>query len=70
MAIPRRVILTVGGVPFEELTEEHKRKIIERNTEVASEIVTREVVNMAKEGKSLEEISKFLGLDKEIEEGQ
>ena len=66
MAIPRKVIITVCGVPFDELTDEHKQKIIKRNTDIAAEIVTREVVKMAKEGKSLEEIAKFLGLDKEV----
>ena len=66
MAVPRKVIITVGGVPFEELTEEHKQKIIKRNTDIAAEIVTREAVKMAKDGKSLEEIAEFLGLDKEV----
>lgn len=63
MAVPERIIVTVEGVPFEELTEEHRRKIIERNTDIAAEIVTREVIKMAEEGKSVEEIKRFLRLE-------
>lgn len=57
--------ITVAGVPWEQLTEEHKRKIIQRNTDVAARIVTNVVIKMAEEGRSVEEISKFLGLDPE-----
>lgn len=57
--------ITVAGVPWKELTEEHKRKIIQRNTDVAARIVTNVVIKMAEEGRSVEEISKFLGLDPE-----
>lgn len=57
--------ITVAGVPWEQLTEEHKRKIIQRNTDVAAKIVTNVVIQMAEEGRTIEEISKFLGLDSE-----
>ncbi len=62
----RKAIITVGGIPWEDLTDEHRGKIIKRNTDVAAEIVTREVIRMAEEGSTVEEISKFLGLDKEV----
>lgn len=60
------IIITVGGVPWENLTDDHKRKIIKRNTEIVSEIVTREVVRMAESGNTVEEIRKFLKLDEEV----
>lgn len=63
MAVPRRIIVTVGGIPFNDLTEEHRRKIIKRNTDIAAEIVTKEAVKMAEEGKTVEEIKNFLGLE-------
>lgn len=59
----RRAIITVGGVPWENLTDEHREKIVKRNTNVVAEIVTREVIRMAEEGNTIEEISKFLKLD-------
>ncbi|MEY8415331.1 hypothetical protein AAK964_03450 [Tissierella praeacuta] len=60
----RKAIITVGGIPWENLTDEHRGKIIKRNTDIAAEIVTREVVRMAEEGTTIEEISRFLRLDK------
>lgn len=59
----RKAIITVGGVPWENLTDEHRGKIIKRNTDVAAEIVTREVIRMAEEGSTVEEIGRFLRLD-------
>lgn len=55
---------TVGGVPWEELTEEQQFQARERATKVVSKIVTQHVQSMIDEGKSREEIEKFLGLDK------
>ncbi len=55
---------TVGGVPWEELTEEQRLKARQRATKVVSEIVTQHVQNMIDEGKSLDEIKKFLRIDK------
>lgn len=60
------IIITVGGVPWDNLTDDHKRKIIKRNTDITSEIVTREVIKMAESGSTVEEIRKFLRLDKEV----
>ncbi|MCQ4921519.1 hypothetical protein NE686_00355 [Tissierella carlieri] len=57
------IILTVGGVPWENLTDEHRGKIIKRNTEVVAEIVSRQVIRMAEEGSTIEEIGRFLKLD-------
>lgn len=54
---------TVGGVPWEELTEEERQKVKIRATDVVADIVTKHVQHMIDEGKSLEEIKKFLGLD-------
>lgn len=62
MVTPKKIIITVGGIPFNELTEEHKKKIIKRNTDIVADIVTREVIKMAEEGKSIHEIRKFLGI--------
>lgn len=59
----RKAIITVGGIPWENLTDEHRGKIIKRNTDVAAEIVTREVIRMAEEGSTVEEIGRFLRLD-------
>lgn len=59
----RKAIITVGGIPWENLTDEHRGKIIKRNTDVAAEIVTREVIRMAEEGSTIEEIGRFLRLD-------
>lgn len=61
----RKAIITVGGVPWENLTEDYRRRVIKRNTDVAAEIVTREVINMAEKGRSLDEIRLFLNLEKE-----
>lgn len=58
----KRVIVTVGGVPWDDLSKEEQREIIQRNTDVAERIISSVVVKMAKEGKSLEEIKKFLRL--------
>lgn len=58
------IVITVGGVPWEKLTDEHKEKVIKRNTDIAAEIFTREVARMAEENKGIEEISRFLGLEK------
>lgn len=57
--------ITVGGVPWESLTAEHKRRIIKRNTNLVAEIITKEVSKMAEEGKTINEIKQFLGLTKE-----
>ncbi|WP_312906812.1 hypothetical protein [Tissierella praeacuta] len=62
----RKAIITVGGVPWENLTDEHREKVIKRNTDVAAEIVSREVIRMAEEGSTIDEISRFLGLDKGV----
>lgn len=54
------IYITVAGVPWQGLTDDHRRKIIKRNTDVVAEIVTREVVSMAERGISLKEIKEFL----------
>jgi len=54
------IYITVAGVPWQDLTDDHRRKIIKRNTDVVAEIVTREVVSMAERGISLKEIKEFL----------
>lgn len=58
-----RIKITVGGIPWEFLTDEHRQKIIKRNTDIASEIISREVTRMAENGKSIEEIKSFLRLE-------
>lgn len=57
------IIITVEGIPWEQLTEEHRQKIIRRNTDIVADIVTREVIRMAQEGSTTDEIRKFLKLD-------
>jgi len=56
---------TVGGIPLEQLTEEQQQEVVQRATQVVAGVVTEHVQHMIDEGKSLEEIKKFLGLDKE-----
>ena len=55
---------TVGGVPLEELTEEQQLEVRQKVTNKVSKVVTQHVKNMIDEGKSLEEIKKFLRLYK------
>ena len=54
---------TVGGVPWEDLTEEKRQAVRKKATDIAAGIVTKHVQSMIDEGKSLDEINKFLGLD-------
>lgn len=61
--VPKKVIITVNGVPFKELTEDHQQKIIERNTDIAERIISGHVINMIEKGKSMEEIKDFLNLN-------
>lgn len=58
-----RIKITVGGIPWEFLTDEHRQKIIKRNTDVASKIITNEIKRMIEKGKSINEIKQFLGLE-------
>jgi len=57
---------TVGGIPLEKLTEEQQQEVVQRATKVVAGVVTDHVQHMIDEGKSLEEIKKFLGLDKDV----
>lgn len=56
------IYITVAGVPWQDLTDDHRKKIIKRNTDAVAEIVTREVVSMAERGNTFEEIKEFLRL--------
>lgn len=56
--------ITVGGIPWEELTEQDRERVRKGATDVVADMVTQQVQQMVDEGKSLEEIKKFLGLDK------
>ena len=58
-----RIKITVGGIPWKFLTDEHRQKIIKRNTDVASKIITNEIKRMIEKGKSINEIKQFLGLE-------
>lgn len=62
MAIPKKVIITVNGVPFQQLSIEHQEKIIHRNTELTEKTISNQVMRMIKSGRSEKDIQEFLGI--------
>ncbi|ABR48545.1 hypothetical protein Amet_2391 [Alkaliphilus metalliredigens QYMF] len=55
--------ITVGGVPWEELTEDHQQRVKDFVTGHVRRIVSEEVNSMIEKGKSMEEIKRFLKIN-------
>lgn len=57
------VILTVGGVPFEELESTRREHTMDFVTNEVEKIISQSVVDMINKGKSLEDIKKYLKIN-------